>query len=129
MVINNRDGYLGCNNMRRVNKPWGYELIWAENPKYLGKILHIMAGKRLSLQYHKVKDETVMVKKGVMKLEFGNSKSGLQEIEMNEGDSFHVQPGLLHRMAAVTDCEVIEVSTSELADVVRVEDDHGRVKP
>jgi quercetin dioxygenase-like cupin family protein len=115
--------------MRKVNKPWGYELIWAENPKYLGKILYVMAGKRLSLQYHKVKDETILVKKGTMKLEFGNSKTGLQEIEMNEGDSFHISPGLLHRMAAVTDCEVIEVSTSELADVVRVEDDHGRVKP
>jgi len=115
--------------MRRVNKPWGYELIWAENPKYLGKILNIMAGKRLSLQYHKVKDETIMVKKGTMKLEFGQSKIGIQEIEMNEGDSFHIQPGLLHRMSAVTDCEVIEVSTSEIADIVRVEDDHGRVKP
>lgn len=115
--------------MRRVNKPWGYELIWAENPKYLGKILNIMAGKRLSLQYHKVKDETIMVKKGTMKLEFGNSKIGLQEIELNEGDSFQIQPGLIHRMAAVTDCEVIEVSTSEIADIVRIEDDHGRVKP
>jgi mannose-6-phosphate isomerase len=114
--------------MRRVNKPWGYEVIWAENPKYLGKILNIMAGKRLSLQYHKIKDETILVKKGTMKLEFGNSKTGLQEIEMNEGDSFHIVPGLLHRMAAVTDCEIIEVSTPEFNDIVRVEDDHGRVK-
>jgi mannose-6-phosphate isomerase-like protein (cupin superfamily) len=114
--------------MRKVNKPWGYESIWAENPKYLGKILHIMAGKRLSLQYHRVKDETIIIQKGTMKLEYGTSKIGLQEIEMNPGDSFHITPGLLHRMSAVTDCEVIEVSTSELADIVRVEDDHGRVK-
>jgi mannose-6-phosphate isomerase len=114
--------------MRKVNKPWGYELIWAENPKYLGKILHIMAGKRLSLQYHRVKDETIMIQKGTMKLEYGTSKLSIQEIEMNPGDSFHIAPGLLHRMSAITDCEIIEVSTSELADVVRVEDDHGRVK-
>lgn len=114
--------------MRKVNKPWGYELIWAENPKYLGKVLHIMAGKRLSLQYHKVKDETIMVQKGTMKLEYGGSKIGLQEIEMNVGDTFHITAGLLHRMSAVTDCEITEVSSSELNDIVRVEDDHGRVK-
>lgn len=114
--------------MRKVNKPWGYELIWAENPKYLGKILHVMAGKRLSLQYHKVKDETIMVKKGTMKLEFGSSQNELQYVEMNEGDSYHIRPGLLHRMSAITDCEIIEVSTSEIADVVRVQDDHGRIE-
>jgi mannose-6-phosphate isomerase-like protein (cupin superfamily) len=114
--------------MRRVNKPWGYELIWAENPKYLGKVLHIMAGSRLSLQYHRVKDETIMVQEGTLKLEYGTSKKDIKEIEMNPGDTFHISPGLLHRMSGVTDTKVIEVSTSEIADVVRVEDDHGRVK-
>jgi mannose-6-phosphate isomerase len=115
--------------MRRVNKPWGYEMIWAENPKYIGKTLHIMAGSRLSLQYHKVKDETIMVLKGTLKLEYGPSKGDLREIEMNPGDTFHVPPGLLHRMSGVTDVEIVEVSTSELNDVVRVADDFGRVKP
>ncbi len=114
--------------VRKVNKPWGYEVIWAENPKYLGKVLHIMASKRLSLQYHRVKDETIMVQKGTLKLEYGTSKDGLKEIEMNPGDTFHISPGLLHRMSGVTDVEVLEVSTSELNDVVRLEDDHGRVK-
>jgi len=88
-----------------------------------------MAGKRLSLQYHKVKSETIMVQKGTMNLEYGGSQVGLQEIELNPGDSFHIPPGLLHRISAVTDCEIAEVSTSEQADIVRVEDDYGRVKP
>lgn len=114
--------------MRRVNKPWGYEVIWAENPKYLGKILNIMAGKRLSLQYHKIKDETIIVKKGTLQLEIGTSKSELKTLVLNEGEAHHIAAGVLHRMSGVTDVEIFEVSTSEFNDVVRVEDDYGRVK-
>lgn len=112
--------------MRKVSKPWGYELIWAEQSKYLGKILHIDAGKRLSLQYHKVKDETIMVLKGTLSLEYGSSKSTLKTYTLKVGEAWHIAPGMLHRMCAVDDVEVVEVSTSELLDVVRVEDDFGR---
>jgi len=112
--------------MRKVNKPWGYEVIWAETPKYLGKILHIMASKRLSLQYHNIKDETIMVQKGVLQLEIGPTKEDLKIVTMNQGDVQRIQTGVVHRMTAVTDVEVLEVSTSEIDDVVRLEDDHGR---
>jgi mannose-6-phosphate isomerase-like protein (cupin superfamily) len=114
--------------MRRVNKPWGYEIIWAENPKYLGKILNVMAGKRLSLQYHKIKDETIIVQKGTLKLEVGTSKSDLKTLTLNEGQSYHIPAGTIHRMSAITDTEVFEVSTPEITDVVRIEDDYNRVK-
>lgn len=113
--------------MRKVNKPWGHEVIWAEQPKYLGKILNILGGKRLSLQYHKIKDETVMVLKGELTLEYGPNKLNLKTHVLKEGQTWHIAPGMLHRMSAVDDVQVLEVSTSELADVVRVEDDHGRV--
>jgi mannose-6-phosphate isomerase-like protein (cupin superfamily) len=114
-------------NMKKINKPWGYELIWAENPKYLGKILHIMASKRLSLQYHKVKDETIMVQKGMLRLEIGPSKNDMKVMTLNPGDVQHIPAGHVHRMSGITDVEVLEVSTSESSDVVRLEDDHGRV--
>lgn len=114
--------------MRKINKPWGYETVWAETPKYLGKILHIMASKRLSLQYHKVKDETIMVQRGTLQLELGATKNDLKVITMNPGDTQHIPAGFVHRMSGLTDVEVLEVSTSEISDVVRLEDDHGRVK-
>ena len=112
--------------MRKVDKPWGHELIWAETPKYVGKVLHIEAGKRLSLQYHNVKDETIMVQSGNLRLEVGPSADNLHPIDMGPGDIFHIVTGLLHRMCAVTDVDVLEVSTPELNDVVRVQDDYGR---
>ena len=112
--------------MRKINKPWGYENVWAETPKYLGKVLHIMASKRLSLQYHNVKDETIMVQRGTLQLEMGPTKDNLRIILMNPGDVQHIPTGVVHRMTAVTDVEVLEVSTSEIDDVVRLEDDHGR---
>ncbi len=115
--------------MRRVLKPWGNELVWAESAKYLGKILKIDAGKRLSLHYHKVKDETIMVMKGTLQLEHGSSKIDLKTTIMNPGDVHWVHSGVIHRLTAVTDVEVMEVSTSEGLDIVRIEDDHGRVKP
>jgi mannose-6-phosphate isomerase len=111
--------------MRRVNKPWGYEVVWAETERYVGKILHIDAGQKLSRQYHVKKDETFLVESGEMDLEVGDA-SDRRVIRMKAQDSFHCTPGTIHRMVAVTDVDVIEVSTPELDDVVRLEDAYGR---
>lgn len=111
--------------MRRVDKPWGHELIWAETPRYVGKLLHILAGHRLSRQYHRVKDETLLIQSGEMELEIGPAEN-VEKRRMLQGDVFHVRPGTIHRMIAVTDVDVIEVSTPELDDVVRIEDVYGR---
>jgi mannose-6-phosphate isomerase len=112
--------------MRRVEKPWGYEIIWAETSRYVGKILHIDAGKKLSRQYHNLKDETFLVQKGAMDLEVGQGE-GLRVVRLSEGgEPFHCAPKTIHRMVAVTDVDVHEVSTPELDDVVRLEDAYGR---
>lgn len=111
--------------MRRVDKPWGHEIIWAETERYVGKVLHITAGHRLSRQYHRVKDETLLVSKGTMTLELGEAANA-ELLRMGPGDVYHVKPGTIHRMVAVTDVEVVEVSTPELDDVVRLEDVYGR---
>jgi mannose-6-phosphate isomerase len=111
--------------MRRVDKPWGHELVWAETERYVGKILHIKAGHKLSRQYHKVKDETFLVQKGAMDLEVGTG-SDAKTLRMEPGATFHCPPGTVHRMVAVTDVDVLEVSTPELDDVVRLEDSYGR---
>jgi mannose-6-phosphate isomerase len=111
--------------MRRVEKPWGYEIVWAETPKYVGKVLHIDAGHRLSRQYHRVKEETLLLQQGEMLLEIGPA-DGIEERRMRAGDVFHVAPGTIHRMIAITDVDVVEVSTPELDDVVRLEDVYGR---
>lgn len=111
--------------MRRVDKPWGHELVWAETPRYVGKVLHIKAGERLSRQYHRVKDETLFVQSGTMLLELGPADA-IEPRRMGPGDVFHVVPGTIHRMVAETDVDVFEVSTPELDDVVRLEDAYGR---
>jgi mannose-6-phosphate isomerase-like protein (cupin superfamily) len=111
--------------MRRVDKPWGYEIVWAETPRYVGKILHIAAGQKLSRQYHVKKDETFLVESGEMDLEVGQG-ADLEVIRMKTRDSFHCPPNTIHRMVAVTDVDVLEVSTPELDDVVRLEDAYGR---
>lgn len=111
---------------RRVEKPWGQELIWAETPVYVGKILTIEAGQRLSLQYHEVKDETILVLSGRMRLHIGPAHDALELIDMGPGDSRHVTPGTIHRYEAIEQVELAEVSTTELDDVVRLEDDFGR---
>ena len=111
--------------MRRVDKPWGHELVWAETARYVGKVLHIRAGHRLSRQYHRVKEETLMVQAGEMDLEVGPADSA-ETRRMRAGDVFHCSPGTIHRMIAVTDVDVLEVSTPELDDVVRLEDAYGR---
>jgi len=112
--------------MQKVDKPWGHELIWATTDKYVGKILNIKSGHRLSLQFHRIKDETIIVKSGTLLLEYGQSTDFLTSLVLNEGQSFHIRTGLIHRMSGVTDVEVIEVSTPELFDVVRLEDDYNR---
>lgn len=111
--------------MRRVDKPWGHEIIWAETDRYVGKLLHIRAGERLSRQYHRIKDETLFVQGGEMDLEIGQAEA-IERRRMRQGDAFHVVPGTIHRMIAVTDVDVVEVSTPELDDVVRLEDVYGR---
>lgn len=111
---------------RRVEKPWGYELIWAETDRYVGKLLHINAGEALSLQYHEVKDETIHLLSGSMRFWSGPSESLLEEVKLEAGTSFHVAPGTVHRMEALTDCDVLEASTPHLEDVVRLEDRYGR---
>lgn len=111
--------------MRRVDKPWGHEIVWAETARYVGKILHIAKGQALSRQYHVKKDETFLVQSGQMNLEVGQG-ADLKVLQMAPGDSFHCTPRTVHRMVAVTDVDVIEVSTPELDDVVRLEDAYGR---
>ena len=111
--------------IKRVEKPWGYEIWWAHTPKYVGKLLHIEAGHRLSLQYHVAKDETVHVQSGEMILVV---EEGGEMIErhLTPGQSYHIKPGTKHRMVAITDTDVLEVSTPEVDDVVRLEDAYGR---
>ena len=110
----------------RVEKPWGHELIWAHTERYVGKILHIKAGHALSLQYHLRKDETVHVLTGRMKFQTGSEGQPLGETVLGPGESFHITPLLRHRMIAETDCDILEASTPELDDVVRLEDVYGR---
>ena len=116
------------NETKRVEKPWGYELWWARTDRYVGKILHVKRGESLSLQYHNVKDETIMLQSG--RLLFETRPTGeegeLRKVEMQPGDVFHITPGTLHRMTAIEDCDIVEVSTPELDDVVRLEDRYGR---
>ena len=110
----------------RVEKPWGYELHWAKTERYVGKVLHVKAGHALSLQYHNVKDETIYVYSGKMLFEVEQKKGELTKIEMGPGDVFHVTPKTVHRMTAIEDTDILEVSTPELDDVVRLEDRYGR---
>jgi mannose-6-phosphate isomerase len=110
----------------RVEKPWGYELIWAHTDRYVGKILHIDAGNALSYQYHHVKDETIYVLRGVLLLHVAEGEAVARVLELAEGCSFHITPGLRHRFEAKREVELLEVSTPELDDVVRLEDRYGR---
>lgn len=112
----------------RLEKPWGYELIWAHTDRYVGKILHIHKGESLSYQYHEVKDETIHLLRGVMELEV-EGEAGRKSLTLRPGDCFHITPGMKHRMIALEECDVLEVSTPELDDVVRLEDRYGRVEP
>ena len=109
----------------RVDKPWGYELHWAKTDRYVGKILHVAAGHALSLQYHNVKDETIYLYSG--RLQFEIQEDGeLVSREMQPGDRVRITPRTVHRMTALEDSDILEVSTPELDDVVRLEDRYGR---
>ena len=112
--------------MKVVDKPWGNELIWAATDRYVGKILHIKQGEALSLQYHRVKDETIMLLSGRMSFVYFADGEPPRSRELGPREVFHITPGLRHRMTAIEDCDVLEVSTPELDDVVRLEDRYGR---
>jgi mannose-6-phosphate isomerase-like protein (cupin superfamily) len=111
---------------RRVGKPWGYELIWVETPRYVGKLLHIDAGRRLSLQRHLVKDEAIWVVSGRLRLTLEDDDGVVRERELVAGEHCRVPTGRIHRYAAIEPTDLLEVSTPELDDVVRLEDDYGR---
>jgi quercetin dioxygenase-like cupin family protein len=106
----------------RVEKPWGYELHWAKTERYVGKLIHVNAGHALSLQYHNLKDETIYLHSG--KLLFEIEVAG--QLQMLPGERIHVTPKTVHRMTAIEDSDIFEVSTPELHDVVRLEDRYGR---
>jgi mannose-6-phosphate isomerase len=108
-----------------VPKPWGHETIWAKTDAYVGKILHIKAGEALSVQYHKVKDETVYLLSGELKYRIWENDKPM-DVDLAIGDAFRVTPGTVHQMEAVTDCDILEVSTPHLDDVVRIKDRYGR---
>jgi len=112
----------------RVEKPWGYELIWARTDRYVGKILHIEPGHVLSLQYHHKKDESIYVLKGeiVLRLQPEGGEA-LTERRIREGEAFHIQPKLIHQFEAVQASDLLEASTPEIDDVVRLKDRYGRV--
>ena len=108
-----------------VPKPWGHETIWAHTDNYVGKILHIKAGHALSVQYHNHRDETIHLLSGelIYRVKAGQT---LEDVMLKRGESFRITPGTVHQMEAVTDCEILEASTSELDDVVRLQDRYGR---
>ena len=111
---------------RRIEKPWGYELLFAHTPRYAGKIIFIRQGHRLSLQYHKQKDESIYIYQGKALLEMGGQDGNLEESIVQAGDCFRVQPMTKHRLKAIEDTTLFEASTPELEDVVRLQDDYGR---
>ncbi len=114
-------------DVRKVEKPWGYELIWALTDTYCGKVLFVRAGHSLSLQFHRQKDEAWLVQSGRAKLELGNAgDTMLKEEVIGAGAAFHYAPGTVHRLTAIEDTTILEVSTPQLDDVVRLEDAYGR---
>lgn len=112
-------------DVTRVEKPWGYEVHWAKTSRYVGKLIHVNAGHALSLQYHNLKDETIYLHSGRLLFEIQQG-SNLVAREMQPGERVHIAAGTIHRMTAIEDSDVFEVSTPELHDVVRLEDRYGR---
>ena len=110
----------------RVDKPWGYEIRWAMTDHYLGKVLHVSKGEALSLQYHERKDECQYVVSGCVDIELGGADGVLTTHRMRAGDTLHIKPGTRHRITAVEDTDIFEVSTPEIEDVVRLSDRYGR---
>lgn len=112
--------------VRRVEKPWGYELIFGLTDRYCGKLLFVRAGEQLSLQFHRHKEETIYLHQGRIEVEIGDPGGALDAEVVGPGRAFHLRPGVVHRWRALEDSLVIEVSTPELDDVVRLEDRYGR---
>lgn len=113
--------------VRRVEKPWGHEEVFAlVEGKFCGKVIHVTAGQALSLQYHEHKEETIAIQSGMARLEVGEHEDRLEQVELNVGDAVHLTPGIRHRITALTDVVMLEASTTELDDVVRLEDRYGR---
>ncbi len=117
-----------ASQIERVGKPWGYELIWAKTEKYAAKILHLDKGKRLSYQYHRQKDEAMFVASGKLLVELEGEGEGKTTSYLNAGECVHIPALTRHRIMAVEDSEIFEVSTPELDDVVRLQDDYGRIQ-
>lgn len=117
---------VGFSNAVKLRKPWGYELIWAHTERYAGKIIHIEAGECLSYQYHQVKDETIYLLTGLLELELGMENERVKH-RLEAGSGYHIRPGTRHRLRALSACDILEASTPELNDVVRIEDAYGRV--
>ena len=111
--------------VRTVPKPWGHETIWAETDAYVGKILHITAGQALSVQYHNIKDETVYLLSGKLIYRVWEGDQP-RDVDLQLGQAFRITPHTIHQMEAVTDCDILEVSTPHLDDVVRLKDRYGR---
>ena len=113
-------------DVKRIDKPWGYELLYATTELYCGKVIFIRSGEQLSLQFHKAKDETIFVQSGRMELEIGEPGKPVDTEVVGPGRAFRLRPGTVHRMRALEDTTILEVSTPELDDVVRLEDRYGR---
>jgi quercetin dioxygenase-like cupin family protein len=113
----------------RVEKPWGHEIVFALSERYCGKLIFIRAGEQLSLQFHRVKDETIYVHSGRIELEIGDPGGTLDTEVVGPGHAFRLKPGVVHRWKALEDSVVLEASTPELDDVVRLEDKYGRAEP
>jgi mannose-6-phosphate isomerase len=111
---------------QRFEKPWGHERLWAWTDKYVGKLIHVKAGESLSLQYHERKDETISLLSGRVEIEYGSDESALERGILEPGDCFRVKPLTRHRLTALEDSDLLEASTPELDDVVRLEDRYGR---
>ncbi len=114
------------NDIQIKLKPWGKEIWFAHNEQYAGKIIEIIEGHRISLQYHEVKEETLYISEGEVKLTYGTDKTNLQEKILNKGDKIDIHPYTIHRLEALEDTKIFEVSTPELYDVVKISDDYGR---
>lgn len=113
--------------VRRVEKPWGHEELFAlVDGKFAGKAIHVTAGHALSLQYHERKEEMISVQSGRLRVEVGMDEAALEEFELEPGESIHLRPGVRHRVTALVDTVMLEASTTELDDVVRLEDRYGR---
>ena len=111
----------------RIEKPWGYELIWAKAEDYAGKVLFVRAGQALSLQFHREKDESWYVLEGRAELELGEAGQAMLQTEIvGPGAAFRFRPGTVHRVRALEDTTILEVSTPQLEDIVRLEDQYGR---